>query len=511
MEDAFARYKKLPLGSATAQEIDYEGRQLITGELVEQMKVKLPLLENGFSAVSFYREEIESACQIRGTHAVLAPLIQKFLEEVLFAEKTTLFDTRLCARLADADVREHVRAVFIPLIRRRTTRTEARTKAGEPGSVSAWLAFQVTHSHRRPAEPAEKTPFNLVPCNRALEVTFTHWIDKAQDTAAFCKNAGPQCLRIDYLAEGGRPAFYTPDFIVRKTSGNYLLVETKGREDRDVPAKAKTAASWCKAASTKKVQWEYLYVAEGVFERVTGNSVEELERVCAPALVSLMEEKDRGQLFLTFEKPTEERIADEMAEFIGADEVAKLPSATAARIGQAVQLFRHFEHKPDLLFSPVFTPLQGPLDKYAKDILLKRLGPDIPKDSKSQKDFFDPYMNVSPSRANYLRQNAQRLQKALLYDAAIMPISLLKFCLEYESSPVDHIRGIFEFIRRNFRDFRATGTLKSLKEVYDFRNTYVAHQDVELRDVATTRDALKKWIALLLLLHPRSVRNDEST
>ncbi|MDI6774766.1 MAG: hypothetical protein QME60_05145 [Verrucomicrobiota bacterium] len=242
----------------------------------------------------------------------------------------------------------------------------------------------MTHSPRRPAEPAEKTPFNLVPCNRALEVTFTHWIDNAQDTAAFCKNAGPQCLRIDYLADGGRLVFYTPDFIVRKANGNYLLVETKGREDRDVPAKAKAAASWCKASSTKEIQWEYLYVAEGVFERVTGNSVEELERVCAPALVSLQEEKDRGQMFLTFEKPTEERIADEMAEFIGAEAVAKLPPATAARIGQAVQLFRHYEHKTDLLFSPVFTPLQGPLDQYAKELLLKRLWSDIPKESKGR-------------------------------------------------------------------------------------------------------------------------------
>ena len=35
VEEAFAQFKKLPLGSATSQEIAYEGRQLITGELVE--------------------------------------------------------------------------------------------------------------------------------------------------------------------------------------------------------------------------------------------------------------------------------------------------------------------------------------------------------------------------------------------------------------------------------------------------------------------------------------------
>jgi type III restriction enzyme len=504
VENAFGRFKKLPLGSATTQEIDYEGRQLITGELVEQMKVKLPLLENGFTAVSFYREEIESACQIRGTHAVLAPLIQKFLEEILFEEKTTLFDGRLCSRLADADVREHIRAVFIPLVRSRTTKIESRLKAAEPVSVSAWRPFQVTHSPRRPAEPAEKTPFNLAPCNRALEVTFTHWIDKAPDVAAFCKNAGPQSLRIDYLADGGRLAFYTPDFIVRKASGDYLLVETKGREDREVPSKAKAASAWCKASSTKKVKWEYLYVAEGVFERLTGNTIEELQRVCAPALVSLLEEKDKGQMFLTFEKVTEEQVADEIVEFISPEDLAALPPATAARIGQAVQLFRHYEHKTDLIFSPVFTPLQGPLDQYAKDILLNRLAPDIPQDHKGQKDFFEPYMNVAGGRARYLQDNARRLQKALVYDAAIMPIGILKFCLEYESSPPDHLRGVFETIRRNMKDFRASGIAKLLTEVYDFRNTYVAHQDAELKDIEETRSALKKWISLIVLLNAKA-------
>lgn len=56
-------------------------------------------------------------------------------------------------------------------------------------------------------------------------------------------------------------------------------------------------------------------------------------------------------------------------------------------------------------------------------------------------------------------------------------------------------------IRRNFRDFRAAGILKILAEVYEFRNTYVAHQDEELRDVEKTRAALKTWINLLCLLH----------
>jgi len=498
VEKAFRPFRKLPLGEKGTEEIDYEGRTLITNEIVEQLKIKLPLLENGFTAVSFYREELENVCKIRGIHAALAPLIQKFLEEILFVEKVALSDPRLCSRLADADVREHIRAVFVPLIRVKITNVQERLKAEEPVSVCAWRPFQVTHSAKHPAEPADHTPFNLVPCNRELEVALTHFADKAPDVGAFCKNAGPQSLRIDYLAVGGRLAFYTPDFLIRKKDGNYLLAETKGREDRDVPAKARAAVAWCKAASSKQVKWEYLYVPQDVFERLTGNAVEELARLCAPALVSVMKEEDADQMVLPF---AEEAAAPPgMDEFIKTESLAALPERTAARVVQAIQLFRHYENKTGLLFSPVFTPLQGPIDSCAEDIVLNRLVDDIPRSERDQRDYFKPYMDVTGNRADFLLDKAKLIQKLLVYNSPIMPTGILRFCLEYAESAADHARGVFEAIRRNFRDLRGTGLLKLLTEVYAFRNTYVAHQDKELTEREEARAALRKWVDLLVRL-----------
>src|SRR5207237_1820721 len=108
---------------------------------------------------------------------------------------------------------------------------------------------------------------------------------------AFAKNAGPQSLRIDYLAQGIRLAFYLPDFFVRTNSGNYL-VETKGQVDKETAAKARAAVEWCKAASTKQVRWEYVYVPEGVFQRFQGAAFSELARMCAPSLHDLLNEQN---------------------------------------------------------------------------------------------------------------------------------------------------------------------------------------------------------------------------
>lgn len=104
------------------------------------------------------------------------------------------------------------------------------------------------------------------------------------DVAAFAKNAGPRALRIDYLTDQRRLSLYTPDFMARKTDGTYLLIETKGRVDKDVPLKASAAVGCCKAASAAGERWEYLYVPEGVFLAFGGDLVEDLESVCATHL-----------------------------------------------------------------------------------------------------------------------------------------------------------------------------------------------------------------------------------
>src|SRR5207253_1587987 len=119
-----AGFTPLRLGEKGSTELDYEGRTLLTDEIVQQMKIQIPLLKSGFGAVSYYREQVERMCKVRGLHSVLAPLILIFLEDILFGVHVDLTDQRLINRLPDADVAEHIRATFVPLIQQRITRQE---------------------------------------------------------------------------------------------------------------------------------------------------------------------------------------------------------------------------------------------------------------------------------------------------------------------------------------------------------------------------------------------------
>ena len=495
-------YRRLPLGEAATREVHYEGRHLITNEVVEQMTVKLPLLKDGMGAVSFFREEIERATKIRGTHAKLAPLIQQFLEEVLFGEKVGLYDPRLLARLADDDVREHIRAVFVPIILAKITHKEERLPETKPYSVTAWKPFQATHSERHPAEVAERTPFNLVPCNRELEVAMTHFVDRAEDVTAFGKNAGPQALRVDYLNKQGRRAIYTPDFIVRLTSGRYLLVETKGQSDRDVPSKARAAIEWCKAASTKKAKWEYVFVPEHVFERVESNQLAELARACAPSLAELLREADSSQMSLTFGKPEEERATEQLAEFVEAGRLDGLPERYRNAVEHAVTLYFFHKNKQAVSFAPVFQPFLGPIDDAAEGLLLERLTADVPVSEQEQKDYFESDMSKAKKKSiDFYTEKAKTFKRLLVHRSPLMPTGLLIFAVDYAKKDTEPLPGIFTSIRSRFADLAKTNLGDLVSGVYDFRNDYIAHQNKELTYESMTRQALKDWVETLIQLH----------
>ena len=500
----FGKYKPLSLGTGGKTEIDYEGRHLFTGEIIERMKIDLPLLESGVGAVSYYVKQLEQICKLTNLHTSVAPLVQSFLEEMLFDEKATLFDTRLVSRLGHSDVTEHLRAVFVPLIRARTTTVEKRRPGGEPVRLSQWRPFQATHSERRPALEAKKTVFNLVPCNRELEVAFTKYADRAGDVAAFAKNAGPQCLRIDYLASGGRLAFYTPDFFVRTKEDNCYLVETKGREDRDVPKKAQAAIAWCEAAGTDSCKWEYLYIPQGVFERHRGATIRELADACRPARQNLIDsetiEAAYPLLAPVLTEEGEER--PDIAALVPEATTKALPTRYRRSVEQAAMLFRFLENKEGINFAPAFTGLLGSIDEASKGLIVRKLQTSLPADVPSQKAWFDVYLPPALDRGKrtHYERMAQNLKRTLVFNNGISPLGLLRSCLDYGLNDNTKIGGVFDAVTTNFRFNGARKVLGNVTRVNDFRNTRVAHQEEDLTDVGETQRELIAWIEALRLI-----------
>ena len=498
VKKAFAPLKTLPLGSKGPTEIEYEGRHLITDELVEEMIVKMPMLHDGVSAISFYIRELETACKVQSTHRVLAPLLQTFLSEILFGERVTLFDERLTDRLADQDVREHIRAVFIPIIRCNTIRTKKRQEKSSGILLSRWKPYQATLSERKPVKQARYTLFNLVPCDSSLEVAMASFLDAASDVATFAKNAGPQSLRIDFLTSDQRLSFYRPDFVVRLENEKHILLETKGRQDIDVSRKAMAAIEWCKTASRGGVKWQYVFTPQNVMERLTGNKFEELVRSCAPALKNLLSEKivaPELPFFATYSESDAER-------YFTKPIFDSLPIRAKRAATDALELFRFFEKKKGQInFAPVFTAIIGPLDEACKLVILEMLQSSVPASRTLQQAWFEPnYASLDHRTRKHYENVAKNLKRGLVYGNSHSVIGLLRSCLDIAVNHSNKVEGVFSVIRKKFDFQNSSELLDRVTSVNDFRNTYIAHTTQMLNDKDVADENLKYWVETLVLL-----------
>ncbi len=495
VKEKFSALKPLQLKEQSSEEIHYEGRHLITNEIVEEMNIKLPLLESGVGAISFYRSELEHITGLHGLHSSLAPLLDIFLTDMLFGERVSLLDQRLINRLADHDVREHIRGVFVPLILSKSTIKLEERALGSGKSVVQWKPYQANHSPRHPTIEASKTVFNLVPCTNAFERDMALFLDRAPDVKAFFRNAGPEAIRIDYQTHTGRLAHYTPDFVIWKNDGRYVMLETKGRVDIDVPLKIRAAMAWCQAASDGGIKWEYLYVPQEIFSQIDDNKLGVLFSLCEPAKQNLIREKIEAPLSL--EKGNLEKIA--LDEFISDADFYRLPLKARKGVQEAIALFKFLESKVGVSYAPVFAPLLGAVDEAAKGYIILTLKDVIPDDPNKRQRLFEPDLSVlHPRDESFHKRQEINLRRTLLENDGIMPIGLLKWCLEYAKSPKVPPGGIFSAIKAKFEGKENKDILDTVDKIYSFRNEYIAHQEKELDDMNTAKQAMNDWIKGLI-------------
>jgi len=91
---------------------------------------------------------------------------------------------------------------------------------------------------------------------------------------AFAKNYLAVGFKLDYVRAGGDLANYYPDFIVRTADGAVWLVETKGREEIDLPQKMARLKQWCADATAAESaeggipgrRYGFVYVDQPGFE-----------------------------------------------------------------------------------------------------------------------------------------------------------------------------------------------------------------------------------------------------
>lgn len=493
------RFRPLPIGRKKEGPVDYKERHLFTDEIVLQMQLDLGLLTNAWSAASYFAQMLGRVCRVSNPHKVLTPLVEEFISKVLFEHEVNLYSGEVDHRMRDADVTEHIRATFTPLILGRIVQKKERKRISQGIRLSTWRPYQATSTSNRPAVPGKKTMFNLVPCDSEFERAFSDFCDYAADIVAFSKNTGPQKLMMDYLRPDGHRALYVPDFLIRVTNGNYILCELKGKVDALVPVKARAAVEWCKAATKGKVRWQYLYVPYHLFQQSSAGTIEELARTCEPSLKILVQEAETGQQELPLMEAAAKKEADDLfIRILQEAGITQPPSSIIEAMRQSVLLLDHAVRTGMPEYGHAFQPLLHPLDEYALRILDRRISPCIPGEASKRDVYFSPYLEALPHRQRILLEKHGRyLKDNLIFGRPIMKLGTLLFCLRYAKEGNGEVSGVWTDVLEVFSIPEIAGLYYDLEKVNTFRNKHVAHVETRLNDAAEAWEAMKVWLHTL--------------
>jgi type III restriction enzyme len=124
----------------------------------------------------------------------------------------------------------------------------------------------------------KKSVFNRIIGDSHLELLFARFLEDCDDVVSYAKNYFAVHFKLDYVNADGDISNYYPDFVVRESSGSYYVIETKGREDLDVPLKMQRLRQWCEDINRVQTDAEYdfVYVDQESFEQYKPTSFRQL-------------------------------------------------------------------------------------------------------------------------------------------------------------------------------------------------------------------------------------------
>jgi type III restriction enzyme len=275
---------RLPLKAFTPEETrDIVFKTMLDDEVHHVMELDGAGPGDYRSVVAFFARQLLKDLRLVGGYDILYGKVKHFMRDCLFTvSPVNLEDPVVLRNLSEPDAGKILQDSFTRAINALTIQESGTTR------IEDWIKLKETRPFRtehRPFQYPMKSVFSRTvgePNAGGYELSFAAFLDKpGNDVAAFAKNYLAIGFKLDYVKANGELSTYTPDFIVRDTSGTVWVIETKGREELDLPRKMARLKQWCADATAASVvdggpSYRFLYVDQKSFDRATPTTLSAL-------------------------------------------------------------------------------------------------------------------------------------------------------------------------------------------------------------------------------------------
>ncbi len=270
----------LPLKIFTEEETrEIVFKTMLDGEQHHTIQLDSTGVADYRSVVGFFARQLLKELRLVGGYDILYGKVKAFLRDNLFdASPVNLDDPQVLRNLSEPAAGKILFDSFKAAINTLTVQDKGSTRIEDYIRLRDTRPFRTEH---RAYIPAKKSLFNKIvgePNADGLELAFAKFLDDAPDVAAFAKNYLAVGFKVEYVKANGDLSNYIPDFIVKSTDGTVWIVETKGREELDLPQKMVRLRQWCEDATAASQTdagpaYRFVYVDQESFERNSPNSL----------------------------------------------------------------------------------------------------------------------------------------------------------------------------------------------------------------------------------------------
>ena len=251
-------------------------RDITTGEISHETLLDATEVADWRNVIGYFARTLIKELRLVSGYDKLYGKIKDFVHLHMFDREAHLEKANTLRNLSETAATKALVDTFKLAINQLTVQDKGGAEISGHIRVSEMQAFRV--KPQKFVTPGKSILNRITSDKSSLELNFATFLDKCDDIIAYAKNYFAIGYKLDYVKHDGELSTYTPDFIVKASEDEVFIIETKGREELDLPEKMNRLKQWCKDVNglQDEVRYGFIYVDETGFGRYPPKSFVEL-------------------------------------------------------------------------------------------------------------------------------------------------------------------------------------------------------------------------------------------
>lgn len=259
------------------QQLEIVFKDITTGEVTHTTVLDSPGIADYRSVIGYFAQTIMKDLRLVSGYDVLYGKVKAFVQNQLFDQLVELEDLNTLRNLSEVSATRMLVETFKNAINGLTVRDKGDAEIKDTIKLRQTRPFVAKNQgYLIP----KKSIFNKIIGDSHFELLFARFLEGCDDddVISYAKNYMAVHFKLDYVNASGDISNYYPDFMVKVSSKEIFIVETKGQVDLDVPQKMARLKQWCEDINLvqSKMKYDFVYVDMEGFEKYKPTTFKEL-------------------------------------------------------------------------------------------------------------------------------------------------------------------------------------------------------------------------------------------